>query len=139
MRIDLGADDPPEIGLAPLIDCVFLLLIFFLVATSFERGGHRAGQDLPIDLPASSVALDRADATPPPLVIGVDKAGGLYWQGESVSTRQLHEFLRQAARADPHRRVRIDGDRLTAYENIVHVLDLCQFEGFTSIGVHTWK
>jgi biopolymer transport protein ExbD len=33
--------------------------------------------------------------------------------------------------------VRIDGDRRTPYQHIVHVLDLCQFEGLTQVSMHT--
>lgn len=137
MRIDLGEEDRVEIEFAPLIDCVFLLLIFFLVATSFKRETGRALQDLPIELPTSTASLDRTGAVPPPLVIGVGRDGQIYWQGEPVSTGQLHAHLRQEAQGDRDRRIRIDGDRLTPYQNIVHVLDLCQFEGFTNIGMHT--
>jgi biopolymer transport protein ExbD len=137
MKIDLGPDEPPEISLAPLIDCVFLLLTFFLVATSFQTGAGRREQDLPVDLPRSSASLDPTEASPSPLIVGVDRTGTLYWGGEVVSTEQLHQRLQQAARRTPHRRIRIDGDRLATYQSIVHVLDLCQFEGFTDIGMHT--
>jgi biopolymer transport protein ExbD len=37
MRIELGDDEPPEIGLIALIDCIFFLLMFFMVATSFKQ------------------------------------------------------------------------------------------------------
>ena len=37
MRIDLGDDEQPEIGLIALIDCIFFLLMYFMVATSFRH------------------------------------------------------------------------------------------------------
>ena len=39
MRIELGEDEYPEIGLIALIDCIFFLLMFFMVATSFKHPG----------------------------------------------------------------------------------------------------
>ena len=86
MRVDLGDDEQPEISLIALIDCIFFLLMFFMVATSFK---HQAdGQplkELPITLPESAVSLDKATAAPDVVVIGVDAKGGVYWGRERVS------------------------------------------------------
>jgi biopolymer transport protein ExbD len=49
----------------------------------------------------------------------------------------LHDVLKREAARDPQRRIRIDGDEQVPYQEIVHVLDLCQFEGFTNIALHT--
>ena len=57
--------------------------------------------------------------------------------GNRVSVQALHDRLRQEASNNPSRSIRIDGDELARYRDIVHVLDLCQFEGFTKISMHT--
>ena len=138
MRINLGEDEQPEIGLIALIDCIFFLLMFFMVATSFKQQvGERPQKELPVVLPAAQMSLDRASAGAPPLAIGVDKEGKLYLDGTRVSVQGLHDRLRQEAASDPGRRIRIDGDENARYQDIVHVLDLCQFEGFTKISMHT--
>ncbi len=138
MRIDLGEDEPPEIGLIALIDCIFFLLMFFMVATSFKQQvGEKPQTELPITLPAAQMSLDRVGSGAPPLTIGVDKRGKLYLDGSKVSVQTLHERLKQEAANDPGRPVRIDGDEMARYQDIVHVLDLCQFEGFTKISMRT--
>lgn len=138
MRIDLGDDEQPEIGLIALIDCIFFLLMFFMVATSFKHpDGKKPDKELPIVLPTAQVSLDPATAGPAPLVIGVDSGGALYVDGAAVSTQAMHDLLRREAARDPARPVRIDGDRLTRYQDIVHVLELCQFEGLNRISMHT--
>jgi len=138
MRIDLGEDEQPEIGLIALIDCIFFLLMFFMVATSFkQKVGEMPMKELPITLPVAQTSLDREDASPPPLTIGVDKEGKLYLDGNKVTVQDLHDRLRLEAASNPHRPIRIDGDEMARYQNIVHVLDLCQFEGFTHISMHT--
>lgn len=138
MRIDLGDDEQPEIGLIALIDCIFFLLMFFMVATSFkQKEEHRKEKDLTVVLPKSAASLDRADAAPAPLVIVVDKDGNISVGSTRTSTQALHDRLRQEAAANPARPIRIDGDGRTAYQDIVHVLDLCQFEGLTNIAMHT--
>jgi biopolymer transport protein ExbD len=138
MRINLGDEEQPEIGLIALIDCIFFLLMFFMVATSFKQPTDLKKQaELPVSLPISQVSLEPSEAEAPPLVIGVDQNGTLFLDGAPVSTQVLHGRLKQEAAANPGRRVRIDGDQLAKYQDIVHVLDLCQFERLTNISMHT--
>ena len=138
MRINLGEEEQPEIGLIALIDCIFFLLMFFRVATSFKQTTeHKKIKELPLILPTASASFDRANASAQPLVIGVDQEGVIYMDGTKISTQTLHDRLRGEAEKNPNRPIRIDGDQATSYKNIVHVLDLCQFEKFTNIALHT--
>jgi biopolymer transport protein ExbD len=138
MRIDLGEDEAPEIGLIALIDCIFFLLMFFMIATSFKQPeGEKPQKELPVTLPAAQMSLERVGSGALPLSIGVDRQGKLYVDGSRVSVQGLHDRLKQEAAAHPGRAIRIDGDELARYQDIVHVLDLCQFEGFTKISMHT--
>ena len=89
MRIDLHSEVEPEISMSSLIDCVFLLLIFFLVAGMTKV----KNKDIPIDLPASSSAV-RMRPDDKQIVVGIDRSGGLYWEGEPCSTNYLHQSLR---------------------------------------------
>lgn len=138
MRIDLGEDEQPEIGLIALIDCIFFLLMFFMVATAFKQPAvEKPLKELPLTLPAAQMSLDRVGAGAPPLTIAVDKLGKLYVDGSAVSVQGLHDRLKQEAARNPGRAIRIDGDEMARYQSIVHVLDLCQFEGFTKISMRT--
>lgn len=138
MRIHLGAEEEPEIGLIALIDCIFFLLMFFMVATSFKQQTEAAKRkELPVVLPTSSASLTPVQANAPALVIGVDKTGRFFIDGERIGTQALHDRLRSEAQANPLRTVRVDGDRAVAYQHIVHVLDLCQLAGLTHIAMHT--
>lgn len=138
MRIDLGEEEQPEIGLVALIDCIFFLLMFFMVATSFKHQAEgKPPKELPLELPTSAVSLDKATAATDPLVIGVDAKGGLYWGREPVTTAVLRERLHAQAVRDPAQPVRIDGDTRVSYQEIVHLLDLCEFEGLTHLALHT--
>ena len=138
MRIDIGEEEPPEISLIALIDCIFFLLMFFMVATSFQKQAEgKAQRQLPIALPQSAAALDKAEAGASPVVIGVDVKGGVYWGREPVTTVELRDRLHAEAQKDPDRAVRIDGDTQVPYQEVVHLLDLCQFEGLTHISMRT--
>lgn len=136
MRIDLGDDEQPEIGLIALIDCIFFLLMFFMVATSFKQKEQtHKDKALAITLPTSSATLDLADAAPDPLVIRVDREGDVAIGDDRLSIEGLHQRLSGEAHAHPGRPVRIEGDGNASYQSIVHVLDLCQFEGLTNIAM----
>jgi biopolymer transport protein ExbD len=138
MRINLGEDEQPEIGLIALIDCIFFLLMFFMVATSFKQQNmQKKVKELTVVLPTSSASLDRTDSGVAPLLIGVDKDGKFSMDGGVISVQALHDRLHLEAQADPNRTIRIDGDAHTPYQNIVHVLDLCQFEHLTNVALHT--
>lgn len=138
MRINLGEEEVPEIGLIALIDCIFFLLMFFMIATSFKQPeGEKPQKELPVILPAAQMSLDRSSAAAAPLAIGVDAKGKFYLDGDKVSVQQLHERLKAEAAKNPARPIRIDGDEMARYQDIVHVLDLCQFEGLTKISMHT--
>jgi biopolymer transport protein ExbD len=138
MRIDLGHDEPPEIGLIALIDCIFFLLMFFMVATTFrQQDPAKRDKELPVVLPAAQASLDVAQAGAAPLVLGVDREGRVYVGSKRVSVQELHDALKREAARDPQRRIRIDGDEQVPYQHIVHVVDLCQFEGLTNIALHT--
>ena len=139
MRIDLGKDDEPEIGLIALIDCIFFLLMFFMVATSFkQQDTKRREKDIPITLPTSSATLVKAEAAlQQPLVLTIDAQGAVYIDKARLTLQALHDRLRDEAAKNPARPIRLDGDRRTPYQHIVHVLDLCQFEGLTQVSLHT--
>ena len=80
MQIDFEDDDKAEVSMSPLIDCVFLLLIFFLVATMTKK----ANKDVDIRLPESTSAVKRL-ATDDQAVIGVDEQGNVYFEGKPAS------------------------------------------------------
>lgn len=139
MRVDLNQDEEPEIGLIALIDCIFFLLMFFMVATSFkQQEGQRQMKQLPIQLPQAEASFKAADAAAQdPLVIGIDAQGRLFMGNEAISVQGLHDQLRALARDTPGRAVRIEGDRRANYQQVVHVLDLCGFHGLKQVSLRT--
>ena len=138
MRIDLGEDESPEIGLIALIDCVLFLLMFFMVTTTFPvKQGDRPNQAQLIELPRAQATLNASRAAPDPLVIAVDARGRFQIEGRPASLQTLRTRIAEVAATEPDRYVHIDGDRRADFQHIVHVLDVCQLEGLTRIAVRT--
>jgi len=138
MRTKKPEEEPFEIMLIPMIDCMLVIIIFFLVATTLK---NRA-KELPLELPESAAAIS-VEQPPDLFIIGVDKEGRVYLGSEErvepIDTERLHQRIRDAAKRNPNQRVRIDGDRNTRFEDIIHIVDLCQFEGLRNVGLHTKK
>ena len=119
--------------MGPLIDCVFLLLIFFLVATMLKK------EDRDIDIiPPESESAVKLPPDDDQCVVGIDDNGEVYWQGDEVSRTDLHERLRTLAVDNPDCRVRIDADAEAPFEDVVEVLDICQFRGLGNVGIRTY-
>ncbi len=125
-------NEEPEVSIAPLIDCVFLLLIFFLVAGMTKV----KNKDMDVFLPVSEVAVKlRPDDRQ--VVVGLAADGSLYWEGTPCSTNFLLERLRTLCVEDPERRIRLDLDRDVPFGRLVEIMDACQFYHLTNVGIRT--
>jgi biopolymer transport protein ExbD len=133
MRLSKRKQPDAEVSMGPMIDCVFLLLIFFLVATMFKK----EKRDIDIIPPESSSAI-KIPPDDDQIVLGIDTAGDVYWQGTQVSRTDLHSRLRELAADEPDRQIRLDADAETPFELVVELLDLCQFRGLANVGIRTY-
>ncbi len=132
MAVKFGEEEPVEIQMTSLIDCVFLLLIFFLVSSQMKK----VEKELPIELPQAN-ATRQVKAVPDLTTVSVDKLGALYVNSLPVGAEGLRAKLREAAREQPGLRIRINGDVFAPFRSIVQVLDACQGEGLTVVGINT--
>ncbi|RMD63512.1 MAG: biopolymer transporter ExbD [Planctomycetota bacterium] len=113
-----------SIELTPMIDMVFLLLIFFLVATTFQQDER----ELDIALPEAANAAPLAEALQE-IVVNVDAHGAMRVNGRTVSPEQLQALLTQAVHSNPEQKVTVRGDRAAPYALIVRALDVCKAAG----------
>lgn len=110
--------------MTPLIDMVFLLLIFFLVATTF----HQEEREMQIALPIAKSA-GPISATLREIVINVDAEGGIIVTGRRIDAAELEAMISEAVEANPRQKVTVRGDRHAAYGHVVSVLDICKRSG----------
>lgn len=114
----------PHIELTPIIDMVFLLLIFFLVTTTF----HQVEREMQIALPETessgpiSVALRE-------LIVNVTESGSVVIAGRELTLDELRDVVKQAVEANPGQKVTVRGDRGSSYGSIARVLDVCKASG----------
>lgn len=116
--------EPPRVDLTPVIDMVFLLLIFFLVATTFHQTEREMQIALPEAVSGGPISLSLKE-----LVINVTADGSIVVAGRTISAEDLQAIVEQAVEANPEQKVTVRGDRSVAYEGIVRVLDICKGAG----------
>lgn len=126
-------EDKGEISMSPLIDCVFLLLIFFLVSTMTKK----MNKDIDIT-PPESTSAEKLLPSNKVLVIGIDKAGNVFYEGESTTLNKLHQDLREISHLEPNKRIRLDADEKTKLYRVIEVLDVCQFNNLSNVGIRTY-
>ena len=108
----------PSINMTPLIDVMFLLLIFFMVSSTFR-------EDLAIDITlprAESGALHDITATE----IIVDQAGVAYFEGRAVSEQELREALGAVLAADPGATLVLRADGRADFGRVLRVIDIAR-------------
>ncbi|MCH6550997.1 MAG: biopolymer transporter ExbD [Planctomycetes bacterium] len=113
-----------SIDLTPIIDMVFLLLIFFLVATTF----HQTEREMQVALPAATSA-GPISATLREIIVNVDAEGRIIVNGRTIDAQELRSLIERAVAGNPQQKVTVRGDRRTAYVNVIRVLDVCKGSG----------
>ena len=109
------------LSLTPLIDVVFLLLIFFLVATRFSE----EERELDVVLPEASEAQPLI-AEPKQVFVNIDRDGKYFMGGQQLNVAQLEGALKQAWTNNPSRvEVVIRGDRQSHWQHIATAMNLC--------------
>lgn len=118
------SDSRVSIELMPLIDMVFLLLIFFLVATTF----HQEEREIQVALPFANAA-GPISANLREIIINVNQEGQIIVGGKAIEPDVLRELIEERVKVNPEQKVAVRGDRGTAYANVVRVLDICKAGG----------
>lgn len=117
-------DSGPTVELTPVIDMVFLLLIFFLVATTFQQTEREMQIALPEAEAAGPISTSLRE-----IIINVDADGTIVVAGGESSLEELRELLADAVERNPSQKVSVRGDRGATYGMMARVLDVCKAAG----------
>lgn len=123
------------INLTPLIDVVFLLLIFFMVTTSFTRETQ-----IQLELPKADV--EKMENDPEIIEISIDKEGRMFLNGKSLINAQV-ETLKKAISPilanNKNIPVVISADANTPYQSVVSAMDATSQLGITNLKMATQR
>ncbi len=116
-----------ELNIAPLIDMVFILLIFFLVTTSFVQ---ETGID--VSRPTASTAVSKEDAT---ILIAIDEDNRVFMEGQQIDVRAVRANMQRALAENPEGSVVVVADRGSSTGTAIRVMDGCREAGAENVSL----
>jgi len=128
MRQRAQRDDQQSIDISPLIDMVFILLIFFMVSTTFVKD-----MDLDIDRPTAKSAEPSSTKS---IRLYIDSSGDTYLDGDPIRTWMIQSRLRDLLSASTSDTVLVVTDDSVTAKRLVEVVDQARLAGAT-VGVAT--
>lgn len=134
MKLQHYSMEEPTVDLTSLIDVVFLLLIFFMVSTTFERQAL-----LKVDLPEASEVEDRTEQ-PETLELVIDSEGRMYLNDRRLvdsEDRTLRAAIEEAVGMERSVPLILRADRQTPHHFVVTAMDVAAQLGFTNLSIAT--
>ncbi|MEW6428153.1 MAG: biopolymer transporter ExbD [Thermodesulfobacteriota bacterium] len=109
------------VPLTSLVDIVFLLLIYFLLASNFVTQ-----EGIDVDLPRTTHFAEPSSSL---LVVAVDRDGAFHYDGRTVDEEQLAALLRVEMSMGPFREVLVRADRQVPFDRVVQAMDIARGAG----------
>ena len=120
------------LDLTPLIDCIFQLLVFFLLTASFITTPNM-GVELPKAASKASSSEQRD------LIVVVTRSGAIQFENKTLSSPELLSRMKALAKERPNARVLIQADTKAYHGKVVRVMDAAKAAGFKRLGVATQR
>jgi biopolymer transport protein ExbD len=130
MPLKVQRDEPPQLNLTPMIDVLFLLIIFFMVATTFGD----LERNLELQVPEVAEAGEAAQPAKP-LVINVFADGTLDLDTQPVTLEELTARLVEARERLGQPAVVIRGDAECAFQTVASALAACKSAKISELGI----
>ena len=122
----------PDVNLTPLIDVVFLLLIFFMVSTTFQKDAV-----IEVELPGVSPETSAPEEEPPESIeLTVDREGNYYINDKALVNNSMDTLVRAIEREAGERRDMpfvINADAAASHQSVIRVMDAAGSSGFQKI------
>ncbi len=124
--------EPPRVDITPLIDVVFLMLIFFMVSTTFDKQSQ-----LKVDLP-SAETVERNEPQPDKIEVTIDAQGHFYVNEKELVSHDAPTLRRALEKiADGHLDIPVivTGDRKAPLQAMITVMDVAAQLGMSRLSV----
>jgi len=134
LKLQNHTKEEPTVDLTSLIDVVFLLLIFFMVSTTFERQAL-----LKVDLPEASEVEDESDI-PDSLELVIDDEGRMFLNDQRLvdsDARTLRAAIQEQAGDNRGIPLILRADRETPHHHVVTAMDVAAQLGFSNLSIAT--
>lgn len=115
------------VNMAPLIDLVFLLLIFFMVTTSFVK---ETGVDVQRPTASTAVLKERGN-----ILIGVDSDGRVFFEKKHIDIQSVRAHIERSLAENPEGAVVIVADKGSRTGVVIRVMDQCRLAGAKNVSI----
>lgn len=129
MKLRPRSQEAQSIDISPLIDMVFILLIFFMVSTTFVK-------DMKVELerPGASSATLASDKS---IKVFIDRSENIFIDGNQIRPWVIQSIVRELLSNDKNRPILVVTDKGVSSGRLIEVIDSCRMAGATDIGVAT--
>ncbi|MGV7229231.1 MAG: ExbD/TolR family protein [Nitrospirales bacterium] len=120
----------PRIEIIPMIDTMFFLLVFFMIATLSMTIQH----GIPVSLPTAESSTDTIAEH---VSLTLTRAGLLYYNKEAITLQELEIRLANLRQSSSDPSLLINADEQVPHGRVIKVMDLIRLSGITSMGIAT--
>lgn len=125
-----ASEEEAQIDMTPMLDVTFIMLIFFIVTTSFVK---EAGVD--VARPEAATAFAQKGN----IMIGVSSTGQVWMSKRQITMDAVRPYVEAARGESPESSVVIVADRLAPAGTVIQVMDQARLAGVTNIAIATQK
>lgn len=130
MRLPAFAKKKPRIEIIPMIDTMFFLLVFFMIATLAMTIQH----GMPVSLPTAESSTDKIAEH---VSLTLTREGRLYYNKEAITLQELEMRLANLRQSFSEPSLLINADEQVPHGRVIKVMDLIRLSGITSMGIAT--
>jgi biopolymer transport protein ExbD len=115
----------PSVNVMPLLDMMFILIIFFLVTTQFQQ----EERDIQVNLPQTKAGETLSSSARTVIVINVRADGSYVVRNQAIDQDQLREMMVKAVAANPDQKVLVRADKKAFHGYVAAAVSLCRHAG----------
>jgi biopolymer transport protein ExbD len=130
MRLPAFVKKKPRIEIIPMIDTMFFLLVFFMIATLSMTIQH----GMPVSLPTAESSTDTIAEH---VSLTLTREGLLYYNREVITLQELEMRLANLRQSSSDPSLLINADEQVPHGRVIKVMDLIRLSGITSMGIAT--
>ena len=130
MRLPAVAKKKPRIEIIPMIDTMFFLLVFFMIATLSMTIQH----GMPVTLPTADSSTDKV---PDQISLTLTHEGTLYYNKDRIDLTELEIRLASLRQTDPDPSLVINADEQVPHGQVIKVMDLIRLAGIPNMAIAT--
>ena len=130
MRLSPIAKKKARIEVIPMIDTMFFLLVFFMIATLSMTIQH----GMPVTLPTAESSTDKVREL---VSLTLTRDGTLYYNKEPITLQELEIRLDHLRQSEPDPSLLINADEQVSHGKVIKIMDLIRLSGITTMGIAT--